>query len=185
MQTFLIVVGIIMFVVILMYNSLIAKKNQVSNIFASLDAMLKKRYDLLPNLVASVQEYTHHEKTTLEQITTLRSHALSGTKNTQETIELDANFSKLLGGLMVSVENYPDLKANENFLHLQHTLNELEEQISAARRAYNQSVTDFNNALEMFPTNMMAGFMRLEHQALFETSIPERNTVDIKKIFKH
>ncbi|MDD3342578.1 MAG: LemA family protein [Sulfurospirillaceae bacterium] len=185
MQTFLIVVGIILLIAILMYNNLIAKKNQVNNIFASLDAMLKKRYDLLPNLVASVQEYTSHEKTTLEQITALRAQASNTTQNTHETISLDADFSKLLGTLMLSVENYPELKANENFSHLQHTLNELEEQISAARRAYNQSVTDFNNALEMFPTNMMARFMRLEHKALFEIPKSERNTVDVKKLFKH
>lgn len=183
MQTFLIGVGVILFILILMYNSLIAKKNQVSNIFASLDAMLKKRYDILPNLVASVQEYTLHEKTTLESITAMRS-AVMNPHTPKDTIASDAKLSKLLQGLMVSVENYPELKANENFLHLQHTLNELEEQIAAARRAYNQSVTDFNNALEMFPTNMMARWMSLEHQALFEIPALERHNVDVKNFFK-
>ena len=185
MQTFLIVAGIVVLGAIFMYNTLIAKKNQVNNIFASLEAMLKKRYDLLPNLVASVQEYANHEKNTLEQITTLRTKALSGHQNLPKTIEMDANISKLLGGLMLTVESYPDLKANENFLHLQHTLNELEEQISAARRAYNQSVTDYNNALEMFPTAILAGYMRLEQKALFKIPAHERNSVDVKKLFKH
>ena len=85
---------------------------------------------------------------------------------------------------MLNVENYPDLKANENFLHLQHTLNELEEQISAARRAYNQSVTDYNNAIEMFPTNMMASFMRLERKMVFAIVENERKSVDVKNLFQ-
>lgn len=85
---------------------------------------------------------------------------------------------------MVSVENYPTLKANENFLHLQATLNELEEQISAARRAYNQSVNDYNNAVEMFPTNFMAGFMRLERKEVFSIPARERQNVDVKNLFQ-
>ncbi len=184
MQTFLIIVGILSFISILMYNSLIAKKNQVDNIFASVDTVLKQRYDLLPNLIATVKEYMAHERETLENITALRSQALKGGLDSESKMALDAQFSKMLGGLMVAVENYPDLKANQNFLHLQHTLNELEEQISAARRAYNQSVTDFNNALEMFPTNLMAGLMRLSPKHLFESPSNERQSVDVSQLFK-
>ena len=90
----------------------------------------------------------------------------------------------MLGNLMVAVENYPTLKANENFLHLQGTLNEIEEQISAARRAYNQSVTDYNNAIQMFPTNFMAGFMKLEQKELFSVPSSERQNVDVKNLFQ-
>ena len=183
METFLIVAGIIGLVIVLMYNSLISKKNQVDNIFAGLDAVLKKRYDLLPNLVASVQEYTTHEKTTLEKITSLRSEAMRSGLKSDSKIALENQLSQALNGLMLNVENYPDLKANENFLHLQHTLNELEEQISAARRAYNQSVTDYNNAIEMFPTNMMASFMRLERKIVFTIIENERKNVDVKNLF--
>ena len=86
---------------------------------------------------------------------------------------------------MVAVENYPTLKANENFLHLQSTLNELEEQISAARRAYNQSVTDYNNAIEMFPTNFMANLMKLERKEVFSVPSSERANVDVKNLFKN
>ena len=184
METFLIVTGVIIFIIVLMYNTLISKKNQVDNIFAGLDAVLKKRYDLLPNLVATVKEYMVHERITLEKITELRSKATTSNLNSAETAAIDKQLSSMLGNLMVAVENYPTLKANENFLHLQGTLNEIEEQISAARRAYNQSVTDYNNAIQMFPTNFMAGFMKLEQKELFSVPSSERQNVDVKNLFQ-
>lgn len=184
METFLIVAGVALLFIVFMYNTLISKKNQVENIFASLDAMLKKRYDLLPNLVATVQEYMVHERSTLEKMTELRTKALHGSHNSRETIALDQQLSSMLGGVMVAVENYPTLKANENFLHLQSTLHELEEQIAAARRAYNQSVTDYNNAIEMLPTNIMAGFMHLTRKELFSIPSSERQNHDVKTLFQ-
>lgn len=184
MEVFLIVVGVMVLAMVLMYNSLIGKKNQVDNIFASVDAVLKQRYDLIPNLVAAVQEYMTHERETLEKITELRSQALKGGLDADAKMALDTKLSQALGGLMVAVENYPNLKANENFLHLQHTLSELEEQIAAARRAYNQSVTDYNNAIEMFPTNLMAGFMHLSRKHVFATPSSERRNVDVNNLFK-
>ena len=184
METLLIVIGIFLLILVFMYNTLISKKNQVDTIFAGLDAVLKKRYDLLPNLVASLKEYVAHESITLEKITELRTKALSQALPTRETIALDKQLSSMLGNLMVSVENYPMLKANENFLHLQATLNELEEQISAARRAYNQSVNDYNNAVEMFPTNFMAGLMHMERKEVFSIPARERQSVDVKNLFQ-
>ncbi len=185
METFLIVAGLILLSIVFMYNTLISKKNQVENIFAGLDAILKKRYDLLPNLVASVKEYMVHERITLEKITELRTKALGGNLDNATKIALEKQLSSMLGNLMVAVENYPTLKANENFLHLQGTLNELEEQISAARRAYNQSVTDYNNAIEMFPTNFMANLMKLERKEVFSVPSSERANVDVKNLFKN
>lgn len=185
METFLIVAGLILLSIVFMYNTLISKKNQVENIFAGLDAILKKRYDLLPNLVASVKEYMVHERITLEKITELRTKALGGNLDNATKIALEKQLSSMLGNLMVAVENYPTLKANENFLHLQGTLNELEEQISAARRAYNQSVTDYNNAIEMFPTNFMANLMKLERKEVFSVPSRERANVDVKNLFKN
>jgi len=185
METFLIVAGLILLSVVFMYNTLISKKNQVENIFAGLDAILKKRYDLLPNLVASVKEYMVHERITLEKITELRTKALGENLDNATKIALEKQLSSMLGNLMVAVENYPTLKANENFLHLQGTLNELEEQISAARRAYNQSVTDYNNAIEMFPTNFMANLMKLERKEVFSVPSSERANVDVKNLFKN
>lgn len=184
METFLVVAGLILLIIVFMYNTLISKKNQVENIFAGLDAILKKRYDLLPNLVASVKEYMVHERITLEKITELRTHALKDNLNNSTKIALEKQLSSMLSNLMVAVENYPTLKANENFLHLQGTLNELEEQISAARRAYNQSVTDYNNAIEMFPTNVMASFMKYDRKEVFSVPVNERQNVDVKNLFQ-
>jgi len=176
----LIVFGIIL---ILMYNSLVAKKNQVENIFASVDTQLKKRYDLIPNLVASVSKYMEHEKSILEDITKLRSDANRSNISDEEKIALDAKMSAALGSIMVAVENYPNLKANENVIHLQHTLNEVEAQISAARRAYNQAVTDYNNALEQIPTNFMASAMGYREKQVFEISEGERKNVNVHELF--
>ena len=183
MSTSLIVLIVIVLVLVLMYNSLVAKKNQVENIFASVDTVLKKRYDLIPNLVASVGKYMEHEKSLLEEVTKLRAEANKPNINDEQKIALDTKVSSALGSIMIAVENYPELKANENVMHLQHTLHEVEEQISAARRAYNQSVTDYNNAIEMVPTNFMASFMNYSKKQVFEIVESERKNVNVKELF--
>ena len=180
----LIVIAVISVILILMYNSLITKKNQVINIFANVDVQLKKRFDLIPNLVASVQEYMKYEKSTLEELTRLRTEANSSNLSDNEKVALDQKVTKALGSIMVAVENYPNLKANENVLHLQGSLNEVEAQISAARRAYNQFVTEYNNALEMIPTNFMAKIMNYKPKAVFEIEESERENIFIKGLFK-
>ena len=184
MQIFLIVLGIVALIAILMYNSLIGKKNQVENIFAGVDAVLKKRFDLIPNLVASVSQYMEHEKSTLEKITALRAEAMKPGISPDQKVSLDAKLTSALGAINLAMEAYPDLKANENVMHLQRSLAEIEEQISAARRAYNQAVTDLNNAIEMFPTNLMAGWMNLGRRAVFEITVTERQNVDVGALFK-
>jgi len=176
----LLVVGIIL---ILMYNSLVSKKNQVENIFASVDTQLKKRYDLIPNLVASVSKYMEHEKSLLTELTKLRAEANKPNISDEHKIALDAKVTSALGSIIVAVENYPDLKANENVMHLQRSLNEVEEQISASRRAYNQAVTDYNNAIEMVPTNFMASAMNYKRKEVFEISEGERQNVNVKELF--
>lgn len=182
-MTGLIILGVIALILILMYNSLISRKNQVENIFGSVDTVLKKRFDLIPNLVSSVQQYMAHEKELLEKITQWRSQAMKPDISQEKKIELDAKMSSALGSIMVAVENYPDLKANENIMHLQRTLTEVEAQISAARRAYNQAVTDYNNAIEMFPTNIMANMMHYQRKAVFEINESERENVNVKELF--
>lgn len=184
MPTGLIVLIVIAVILILMYNSLVSKKNQVENIFAGVDAVLKKRYDLIPNLVATVSKYMEHEKSLLEKVTQLRSEANKPNISDAQKIKLDAQVSSALGSIMIAVENYPDLKANENVMHLQHSLTEMEEQISAARRAYNQAVTDYNNAIEMIPTNFMASAMNYSRKAVFEIVESQRETVNVKELFK-
>lgn len=183
MNVFLIILGVVVVIAVLMYNSLIGKKNQVDNIFAGVDAVLKKRFDLIPNLVASVAQYMEHEKSTLEKVTELRAQAMKPGISDDQKIALDAKLTAALGSITVAMEAYPDLKANENVMHLQRSLNEAEEQISAARRAYNQAVTDLNNAIEMFPTNLMASFMNLQRKAVFEITTTERQNVDVGALF--
>lgn len=178
-----IILLVLILILILMYNSLVAKKNQVENIFASVDTTLKKRYDLIPNLVASVKQYMEHEKSLLEEVTKLRAEATKPNISDAQKIALDAKVTSALGSIMVAVENYPELKANENVMHLQHTLHEVEEQISAARRAYNQAVTDYNNAIEMIPTNFMASLMNYRRKEVFEIIESERKNVDVKELF--
>ena len=183
MQLFLIILAVLSVIIILMYNSLIGKKNQVENIFAGVDAVLKKRFDLIPNLVASVSKYMEHEKSILEKVTDLRSQAMKPNISDEQKISLDAKLTSALGAINIAMESYPDLKANENIMHLQRSLNELEEQTSAARRAYNQAVTDLNNAIEMFPTNIVAGWMSLQRRAVFEITTTERQNVNVGALF--
>ena len=120
----------------------------------------------------------------LTEITEIRAKAVSGRMSDDEQVELDNKLSKMLSGIMVAVENYPDLKANQNFLQLQRAMNEIEEQISAARRAYNAAVTAYNNAVEMFPTNVAASMMRYKLKKVFEISEEQREDVDAEKLFK-
>jgi LemA protein len=181
---FLIAVGIVAVMVIAMYNSLVGKRNQVRNVFGSVDALLKKRYDLIPNLVAAVQNYMKHERETLTEVTRLRAMALSGGMSDHEKLEIDARITEALRGILVAVEKYPDLKANQNFMHLQQTLTEMEEQISAGRRAYNATVTVYNNAVEMFPTNIVARLFDFERKRVFETRLAERETADVQALFQ-
>ena len=180
----LVIIGAVLIVLFGMYNTLVGKKNAVEKAFGSIDVMLKKRYDLIPNLVAAVKRYMQHEAGLLTEITELRSKAMSGTLSDNEKVNLNNKITKALGGIKVAVENYPDLKANQNFLQLQGSLNEVEEQLSAARRAYNASVTDYNNAVEMFPTNMIASMIGYQRKDIFEASAEERQNVNVGKLFK-
>ncbi len=183
MQIFLLIIVIVVLIGVVMYNALIAKKNQVDNIFAGVDAVLKKRFDLIPNLVASLERYMEHEKSIFENVTALRAQAMQPHISEAQKIALDGQLSSALGSLNLAMEAYPQLQANESVMQLQRALNEVEEQISAARRAYNQSVTDFNNAIEMFPSNIMAGWMSLKRRAVFEITTAERQNVDVHALF--
>lgn len=173
--------GILFWIWMTLYNHLIAQKNQVEKAFASIDVLLKKRSDLIPNLVASIKTYMQYEQQTLVEITRLRAKAERAQGN--ERIILENQLSQTLGNLMVAVEAYPELKANQNFLDLQASLNEVEEQISAARRFYNSAVNDLNNAIEMFPSSLVATSMRLRRRSLFEATESERGNVDVGTLF--
>ncbi|GAB4190741.1 MAG: LemA family protein [Calditrichia bacterium] len=175
------IIVVLLIIPVLIYNSLISKRNNVDNAFASIDAFLKKRYDLIPNLVNTVKTYMQHEKETLTKITELRAKALNATPD--EQAEIDKQMTGLMKGIMVAVENYPELKANENFIQLQQSLNNIEEQIAAARRAYNAAVTEFNTSIQVFPNSIIAGITGFKPRTLFEIPPEERGNVDVGKLF--
>ena len=170
--------------IISMVNNLIRRKNETENIFGTVDAILMKRSGLIPNLIATVQNYMIHEKETLTQLTELRSKAVNPDIGTDEKIQLHNKINQALGGIMVAVEAYPDLKASRNFLDLQASLNEVEEQLSASRRAYNGAVTEYNNAVEVFPGNLVAGMMGYKRKAVLEATEAERKNVNVRELFK-
>ena len=175
----IVVVSILIYVVL--YNGLVGKKNMVENAFSSIDVMLKKRFDLIPNLVATVKKYMTHENETLVKVTEMRAKAMSGNLSNDQMVELD----NMVGNIMVSVEKYPDLKANTNFLQLQGSLNEIEEQLSASRRAYNAAVMDYNNAIEMFPSNIVAGMINYKQKKMFEIAESEKANPNVKNLFSN
>ena len=185
-STFIIPISILVMLVlfvIVMYNGLIRKKNEVENAFGGMDVQLKKRYDLIPNLVSSVKQYAKHEQETLTRVTELRTSAMQPNLSMNEKITLDNKISDAMKGIMLTVESYPELKANENFIHLQKSLNEVESQISAARRAFNAVVTDYNNGIQVFPNSIVANMMGLKRKEVFVISQAERENIDIDKLF--
>lgn len=171
-------------IIITINNSLISNKNEVNNTFGGMDVQLKKRYDLIPNLISTVKEYMEHEKSILEDITRLRTQAVSGKLSDNEKVDVDNKISKAMNGIMVAVENYPDLKASEGFSNLQKMLNEVESQISAARRTYNAAVTSYNNGVEMFPSSIIANMKNYKTKTVFEIPDSERKNVQVGNLFK-
>ncbi|MCX2450364.1 LemA family protein [Pedobacter sp. PLR] len=179
----LIIIIVIAVICISIYNSLIAKKNQTDNAFAAIDVMLKKRFDLLPNLVETVKKYMQYEGDLLTKIVSLRSRASNPGLSNEEKLSIDQELSREVKGLMVNVENYPNLKADQSFLNLQNTWTESEEQIAAARRNYNAAITDYNNAIMMFPGSIIAGMMNYTPKTVLSIPETERNNISAKDLF--
>jgi LemA protein len=161
------------------YNRLVRLRNGTENSFGALDAQLKNRFDLVPNVVAAVGSYMKHERTLLESLTSLRAQALAARATPEQRVELDGQVSQALRQLMVAVEAYPDLKASQQFDHLQRTLVEVESQIAAARRAYNAAVTELNNGVQAFPASLVAGILSFHRKPVLETPDAERGRVDV------
>lgn len=175
--------GCIAFVIgVGIYNGLVIKKNSVAKSFSSVDVLLKKRWDLIPNLVSVVKNHMEFEQQTLAEITRLRSRAMSGEVSTDRRLSIENQISRSMGNIMALIENYPELKSNQHVTQLLESLNETEEQISAARRFYNAAVTEYNNALEMFPSNIVASYMRYKSKELFITPTEERNNVNVGEL---
>ena len=169
MSLSLIIAIIILIIAVLIYNSLITKKNQIENIFANIDIKLKKRYDLIPNFLSSIQKYMKDEKSLLEEITSLRVQAINPQLNDGQKIYLDNKLSKALKNVNTQIQSYPQLKNNESLIQLQKAFDEIERQISVSRRVYNKKVMNYNNDIERIPLNLMAKAMKYEKKELFET----------------
>lgn len=175
----IIVIAVLVLVPLFMYNNLIRKKNAVDNAFYSIDVMLRKRYDLIPQLVETVKGYMNYEKDILVQLTELRQKVTATGAGANDRVAIDNTINSLLGRLTVSFENYPQLKASRNFLRLQGAINEAEEQLAASRRFYNAAVTDYHNAIQSFPSSLLANAMGMKERNLFEITGEERKPVQI------
>jgi LemA protein len=167
----LIAVGVIVVLALIpigMYNSLVRGRNHVIESWSGIDTELKRRYDLVPNLVETVKGYAKHEREVLERVVEARSRAVASTGSPASQARDENVLVGALRQLFALSEGYPDLKASRNFLELQHQLTETENRIQASRRFYNANVRDYNNRCEMFPTNVMASMFRFEKAEFFE-----------------
>lgn len=174
------VIAVLVIWFIAMYNGFVKIKNRVDEAFATIDVYLKKRYDLIPNLVETVRGYAAHEQGTLEKVVQARNMAQSASSD-QEKIEADNMLSGTLKSLFAVAEGYPDLKANTNFLDLQNQLKAIEEDIANARKYYNAVVREFNTKREVFPSNIIAGMFRFDARPLYEVeTAEERQNVKVQ-----
>lgn len=161
----IVVVAVVAF--ISMYNALIRLRNQVKNAWSQIDVQLKRRHDLIPNLIETAKGYMKHERQTLENITEARSKAM-GADTVGQKAKAEGSLSGAMGKFFLVVENYPDLKANQNFLALQEELTSTENKIAFARQGYNDQVLFFNNKIQVFPSNIIAGMFNFKTQEFFE-----------------
>ncbi len=179
----LIVITALMAIIIGLYNSLIRLKNRVDESWSDIDVQLKRRYDLIPNLVETVKGYAAHERETLEKVTKARTDAMSAQQSgdTKKQAEAENMLSSTLKSIFALSENYPNLKANQNFLELQRDLSDTENKIQAARRFYNGNVRDFNTKLQIFPTNIFGKILGFKNREYFEIEeAKEREAVKVK-----
>ena len=179
----LIVIGAIVLLILLFlgttYNSLVSLRNKVKDQWSQIDVLLKRRTDLIPNLVETVKGYAKHESETLENVIATRNKVVDA-KTTEEEIKADGELSRALGRLMAVAESYPDLKANTNFLDLQANLKETEDKIQYARQFYNDAVLVYKNKLEMFPSNIVAAMFGFKPEAFFEASEADKEVPKVQ-----
>ena len=181
-------IGVIILIVIIVvialffvsiYNSLVKLRNQVKNAWAQIDVQLKRRHDLIPNLIETVKGYMTHERETLENITKARSQAVHA-EGVGDKAKAEGELTSALGKFNLVVENYPDLKANQNFLSLQEELTSTENKISFSRQNYNDQVLFFNNKIQMFPSNIVAGMFKFNEEEFFE--IEDEKEKEVPKV---
>ena len=175
----LIIVALLALYVISIYNGLIQARNKVKDQFSQIDVQLKRRFDLIPNLVETVKGYAKHESETLEKVIQARNN-YANAKTEAEKVEASNEMSRGVMNIMALAESYPDLKANTNFMDLQNQLKEVEDKIGYARQFYNDTVLMYNNKVEMFPGNLIASMFNFKKEVFFEANEKERENVQVK-----
>ena len=178
-MTLIIIIAVIALIAIFLisiYNNLVRARNNRENAFANIEVQLKQRYDLIPQLVATVKGYAAHEKEVLEQVTAARAAAMNAT-GINDKIQADNALSNALAGLRVSLEAYPELKANQNFLQLQNEISDIENKIAATRRFFNSATKELNNLVQAFPNNIVAGMFGFHTEPMFEVPEAERQAI--------
>ena len=176
-----VIIGVVVLVLIYIFiefNGFIKLNNKVNEAFATMDVYLKKRWDLIPNLVETVKGYAKHEKETLEEVVRLRSGDYNAMSN-EEKISTNTKITNGINRIMALAESYPNLKANENFSNLAKELTKTEDEIAQSRKYYNATVRLFNNKVQMFPSNIIAKIFGYKNKAMFEANSDERNSVKI------
>lgn len=182
MQTIIIVSSIVVIILVMLigiYNGPVELKNRVSNAWSQIDVQLKQRSDLIPNIVESVKGYSGYENNTLNEVIDARSRALNSTSR-EKKIKSEGELTKTISKLLMLVENYPDLKANENFLDLQDQLKKIENKISISRQFYNDTVLKYENKRQSFPTVLFAGMLGFKQADYFEISEEDREVPKVK-----
>lgn len=180
-----IIVGLIvllLIIIISIYNGLIRSKNRVDEAWSDIDVQLKRRHDLIPNLIETVKGYAAHEQATFEKVVNARSNAISAqeSQDPKAVDQAENMLSSALKSIFALAENYPDLKANQNFLELQRDLTDTEDKIMASRRFYNANVRDFNTKLQVFPTNIFAKQLGFTAYTYFEAAEGDKANVEVK-----
>lgn len=180
MYIVLLIVVILIISIIIIYNKILSMRNKLLNSYSSLDVMLKKRYDLIPNVVEVVKEYKNYEKETLQKIINLRSDA-DNCNNVKDLQNINYEYNNFISDVNLLVESYPELKSSDNFIHLQKLLNDVEEHISAARRTYNAHVESYNTFISMLPFNLIAKIFNFKTYEFFKITDDQRNlNLDIR-----
>lgn len=175
---FIVIVTVFLLLTFITYNSFVKLNNKVEEAFSTMDVYLKKRWDLIPNIVETVKGYAKHEKITLEDVINLRNSSYDK-MNTNDKVEVNNKLSQGISKLMTIAEAYPDLKANENFKNLSDQLTKVEEDIANARKYYNATVRNFNNKVQMFPSNIIASIFGYKVKNMFKSNENERENVKV------
>jgi LemA protein len=176
------IIVVLLLIIIVIYNGLIRSRNRVDNAWSQIDVQLKRRYDLIPNLVETVKGYAAHERQTLEAVTAARAQAIDAQQrgSVQQQAQAENALTGALKSLFAVSEAYPDLKANQNFLQLQEELTSTEDRIAYARQFYNDSVLSYNNSIQVFPKNVLAGMFNFEKREFFEGEAEAQGPVKVE-----